>query len=73
MHSEGYSTLSVCLSVCSYSGTTDYDAAYEQYQRFQTYKTLKMNGDFLEMTAFEKKKRKVRMQATSGRPQVKVN
>jgi hypothetical protein len=41
MDSEGYDTLSVCLSVCSYSGTTGYDAAYEQYRRFQNYKSLK--------------------------------
>ena len=48
MHSEGYSTwfvhvsvcLSVCLSVDAYSGTTGYEAAYELYKRVQIYKGL---------------------------------
>ena len=35
MHIEGYSTWCVCLCVDTYSGTTGYEAAYEQYQQVQ--------------------------------------
>ena len=45
MHSEGYSTWSVCLCVClcvyDYSHTTGYEAAYERYQQLQCYKGFK--------------------------------
>ena len=45
MRSEGYSSRSVCLSVCvsvyDYSRTTGYEAAYERYQQFQCYKGKK--------------------------------
>ena len=44
---EGYSSRSVCLSVClsvSYhSRTTGYEAAYERYQQLQCYKGMKNN------------------------------
>ena len=47
MHSEGYSTCSVCLSVCllylsvdAYSRTTGYKVAYELYKRVQIYEGL---------------------------------
>ena len=47
MHSEGYSSRSVCLFVClfvsDYSRTTGYEAAYERYQQLQCYKGKKMN------------------------------
>ena len=47
MRSEGYSSRSVCLSVClfvyNYSRTTGYEAAYERYQQLQCYKCKKMN------------------------------
>ena len=46
MHSEGYSSRSVCLSVRlsvdPYSGTTRYEAAHERYQRLQNYANLKI-------------------------------
>ena len=39
MRSEGYSSCSVCLSVClsvyDYSRTTGYEAAYTMYERYQ--------------------------------------
>ena len=42
MRSEGYSSRSVCLSVClfvhDYSRTTGYEAAYERYQHLQCHK-----------------------------------
>ena len=45
MRSEGYSSRSVCLSVClfvsDYSRTTGYEAAYERYQQLQCYKGKK--------------------------------
>ena len=41
MRIEGYSTWSVCLCVDACSGTTGYEAAYEQYQRVQNYTSLK--------------------------------
>ena len=44
MRSEGYSSRSVCLSVClfvyDYSG---YEAAYERYQHLQCYNAMKIN------------------------------
>ena len=47
MRSEGYSSRSVCLSVClcvyDYSRTIGYEAAYEQYQQLQRYKGKKKN------------------------------
>ena len=45
MHSEGYSSRSVCLSVfvCDYSLTTGYEAAYERHQQLQCYKGKKIN------------------------------
>ena len=48
MRSEGYSSWSVCLSVClsavdDYSRTTGYEAAYERYEQLQCYKGMKMN------------------------------
>ena len=51
MRSEGYSSRSVCLSVClfvclfvsDYSRTTGYEAAHEQYQQLQCYKSKKNN------------------------------
>ena len=47
MRSEGYSSRSVCLSVCVfvsyYSRTTGYEAAYERYQQLQCYKGMKKN------------------------------
>ena len=47
MRSEGYSSWSVCLSVCvfvdDYSRTTGYEAAYERYQQLQCYKGMKNN------------------------------
>ena len=52
MRSEGYSSRSVCLSVCLfsvclfvsiYSRTTGYEAAYERYQQLQCYKGRKNN------------------------------
>ena len=47
MRSEGYSSRSVCLSVClsvyDYSRTTGYEAAYERYQQIQCYKGRKNN------------------------------
>ena len=47
MRSEGYSTWSVCLSVCvcvyDYSRTTGYGAAYERYPQLQCYKGKKTN------------------------------
>ena len=47
MRSEGYSSRSVCLSVClfvsNYSRTTGYEAAYERYQQIQCYKGRKIN------------------------------
>ena len=47
MRSEGYSSRSVCLSVCvsvyDYARTTDYEAAYERYQQLQYYKGKKKN------------------------------
>ena len=58
MRSEGYSSRSVCLSVClfvsDYSRTTGYEAAYERYQQLQCYKSKKICGDFAETTAFER-------------------
>ena len=57
MRSEGYSSRSVCVSVClfvyDYSRTTGYEAAYERYQPLQCYKGTKC-GDFAEKTAFER-------------------
>ena len=51
MRSEGYSSLSVCLSVClfvdDYSRTTGYEAAYERYQQLQCYKGMKSNAAIL--------------------------
>ena len=48
MRSEGYSSRSVCLSVClfvyDYSRTTGYEAAYERYQHLQCYKGMKINA-----------------------------
>ena len=45
MRSEGYGSRSVCLfvclSVCDYSRTTGYEAAYERYQQLQCYKGKK--------------------------------
>ena len=45
MRSEGYSSRSVCLSVClfvyDYSSTTGYEAAYERYQQIQCHKGKK--------------------------------
>ena len=51
MHSEGYSSWFVCLSVClcvcvcvgvdAYSGPTGYEAANDRYQRLQNYTSLK--------------------------------
>ena len=35
VHSEGYSSRSVCVCVDAYSGTTGYEAAYKRYQRLQ--------------------------------------
>ena len=47
--------LFVCLSVCDYSRTTGYEAAYERYQQLQCYKGKeKLFGDFAETTAFER-------------------
>ena len=49
MRSDGYSSRSVCLSVClsayDYSRTTatGYEAAYERYQQLQCYKGKKYN------------------------------
>ena len=47
MRSEGYSSRSVCLSVClfvtHYSRNTGYEAAYERYQQIQCYKGRKNN------------------------------
>ena len=47
MHSEGYSSWSVCLFIClsvdDYSRTTGYEAAYERYQQLQCYKGMKNN------------------------------
>ena len=47
MRSEGYSSRSVCLSVCLFvsncSRTTGYVAAYERYQQIQCYKGRKNN------------------------------
>ena len=47
MRSQGYSSRSVCLSVClsvsHYSRTTGYEAAYERYQQLQCYKGKKNN------------------------------
>ena len=47
MRSEGYSSRSVCLSVClfvsDYSRTTGYEAAYERYQKIQCYKGREKN------------------------------
>ena len=47
MRTEGYSSCSVCLSVClsvdDYSHTTGNEAAYERYQQLQCYKGLKNN------------------------------
>ena len=47
MRSEGYSSRSVCLfvclSVCDYSPTTGYEAAYERYQQLQCYKGKEIN------------------------------
>ena len=47
MRSEGYSSRSVCLSVClsvsDYSRATGYEAAYERYQQLQCYKGKKNN------------------------------
>ena len=47
MRSEGYSSRSVCLSVClsvyDYSRTTGYEAAYERYQQLQCCKGKKNN------------------------------
>ena len=46
MRSEGYSSRSVCLSVCLstvYSRTTGYEAAHERYQQLQCYKGRKNN------------------------------
>ena len=47
MRSEGYSSRSVCLSVClsvsDYSRTTGYEAAYERYQQLQCYRGKKNN------------------------------
>ena len=47
MRSEGYSSRSVCLSVClsvyDYSRTTGYEAAHERYQQLQCHKGLKSN------------------------------
>ena len=59
MRSKGYSSWSVCLSVClsvnDYSHTTGYEAAYERYQQLQCYKGMKNNcADFAETTAFER-------------------
>ena len=45
MRSEGYSSRSVCVSVClfvhDYSRTTGYEAAYERYQHLQCHKGTK--------------------------------
>ena len=47
MRSEGYSSRSVCLSVClsvdDYSRTTGYEEAYERYQQLQCYKGKNIN------------------------------
>ena len=51
MRSEGYSSRSVCLSVCpsvclsvyDYSRTTGYEVAHERYQQLQCHKGLKNN------------------------------
>ena len=43
MHSESYSSRSVCLSVYDYSRTTGYEAAYERYQQLQCNKGKKIN------------------------------
>ena len=47
MRSEGYSSRSVCVSVClsvyDYSRTAGYEAAYERYQHLQCYKCRKNN------------------------------
>ena len=57
MRSEGYSSRSVCVSVClfvyGYYRTTGYEAAYELYQHLQCYKGTKC-GDFAEKIAFER-------------------
>ena len=47
MHSEGYSSHSVCLSVHDYSRTTGYEVAYERYQQLQCYKGKKINAVIL--------------------------
>ena len=58
MRSEGYSSRSVCLSVClcvfvyDYSRATDYEAIYERFQQLQEQET--QCGDFAETTAFER-------------------
>ena len=39
-------SLSVCLSVDAYSGTTGYKAAYELYKRVQIYKGLNITRRF---------------------------
>ena len=49
MHSEGYSSWFVCLSVCS--GTTGYKTTYERYQRLQNYVSL---NNKKETTAFKR-------------------
>ena len=58
MRSEGYGIWFVCVCVCvcvhSYSGTTDYGAAYEQYKRLQNNEIWKLKGDFPETTAFRR-------------------
>ena len=55
MHSEGYSSWSVCLSTTVYSCTTGYEAVYERYQQLQCYKGMKDNvAIFAETTAFER-------------------
>ena len=50
MHSEGYCSLSVCLSVYTYSPTTDNEVAY----KIPTASSArKINGNFAKTTAFE--------------------
>ena len=51
MRSEGYSSLSVCLSVLSkiiLGLQAIYEAAYERYQHLQCYKGMKKNVAILK-------------------------
>ena len=41
MHSEGYSSLSVCRSVYDNSHNTSYEAALERYKQLQCHKGMK--------------------------------